>query len=199
LGALPPTPHKPLKRLDPNFNFKGGRTAYLCGVSAFDDFDIFCFGGVYMEVINIRENPQYKDEAIAYFQEVWASDASKPVYEDCINRSLATESPLPVWYLLRDPDEDEIIGCAGLITNDFISCMDLWPWLAALYIDDECRGNNYAALLIEAIKKDTAKAGFSKLYLATGHVGYYEKFGFTYSGDGHHPWGESSRVYECVL
>ena len=150
-----------------------------------------------MKIINLREHSEYKDEAIAYFQEVWANEASLPLYADCINRSLATNSPLPIWYLLMD--KDEIIGCAGLITNDFISAMDLWPWLAALYIEEEHRGKNHAALLIDAIKKDTKKAGFSKLYLATDHVGYYEKFNFHYIADGYHPWGESSRIYECEL
>ena len=84
-----------------------------------------------MKVINIRENQQCKKRAIEYFQKIWASDESKPVYEDCISRSLVTESPLPIWYLLLN--NDEIIGCVGLVTNDFISCMDLWPWLCAMY------------------------------------------------------------------
>ena len=150
-----------------------------------------------MEVINLRERNQYKEKAIAYFQKVWANDESKLVYEDCISRSLVTKSTLPIWYLLLDGDK--IIGCVGLITNDYISCMDLWPWLAALYVEEEYRGNNHASLLIEAVKKDAIKAGFSKLYLATEHNGYYEKFAFDYIGEGYHSWGESSRVYECVL
>ena len=150
-----------------------------------------------MTVINVREQSEYRERAIAYFQKIWANDSSKPVYEDCITRSITTESPLPIWYLLLDGDE--IIGCVGLITNDFISSMDLWPWLAALHIEEEYRGNNYAGLLIEAVKKDAAKAGFNKLYLATGHTGYYEKFGFAYVCEGYHPWGESSRVYAYDL
>jgi len=150
-----------------------------------------------MKVINLREQKEYKEKSIAYFQEIWANDDSKLMYEDCISRSLVTESPLPVWYLLLDGDK--IIGCVGLITNDFISSMDLWPWLAAVYVEKEYRGNSYASLLIEAVKKDASKAGFSRLYLATDHNGYYEKFGFNYIGEGYHPWGESSRVYECVL
>ena len=150
-----------------------------------------------MEVINLREQKQYKKKAIAYFQKIWADDDSKLVYEDCISRSLVTESHLPIWYLLLD--DDKIIGCVGLVTNDFISSMDLWPWLVALYVEENYRGNSYASLLIEAVKKDTIKAGFSRLYLSTAHTGYYEKFNFIYIGEGYHPWGESSRVYECVL
>jgi len=150
-----------------------------------------------VEVVNIRENPQYKERAIEYFQKKWASDKSKAVYEDCISRSLVTVSPLPIWYLLMD--NEKIIGCVGLVTNDFISCMDLWPWLVALFIEEEYRGNAYGNLLIEQVKKDAAEAGFPKVYLSTNHIGYYEKYGFEYVCMGYHPWGESSRVYGCSV
>ena len=149
-----------------------------------------------MKVVNIRDNPQYKERAIAYFQEKWATDKSKAVYQDSISRSLVTKSVLPIWYLLTD--KNKIIGCAGLITNDFISCGDLWPWLCALYIEESYRGNAYGSLLIAQIKQDAAQAGFRKIYLCTDHIGYYEKYGFEYICDGYHPWGERSRVYESV-
>jgi len=81
-----------------------------------------------MKVISIREKPEYKDQAIKYFQSKWQS-VLPIIYEDCINHSIESINPLPQWYLLEN--EGEIIGCAGLITNDFISRMDLYPWICA--------------------------------------------------------------------
>ena len=83
-----------------------------------------------MKIISIKEFPEYKDRAIKYFQSKWASPNSMEVYDDCITNCTTTINPLPQWYLLLD--NDRIIGCTGLITNDFISRMDLYPWVCAL-------------------------------------------------------------------
>lgn len=147
-----------------------------------------------MKIVSVREMPDMCDRAIAYFQEKWSSEDSRMVYEDCIRASLSSKSPLPEWYLMLDGDR--IIGCAGLITNDFISRMDLMPWLCALYIDPEYRGHAYGSLLIERVRADAAQKGFDKLYLCSDHVGYYEKYGFERIGTGYHPWGETSGVFE---
>ncbi len=145
-------------------------------------------------VCSVREHPELLCETIRYIAEKWASADSYRFYEDCITNAIATTSCLPQWYLLRE--DDRTIGCAGLITNDFISRMDLFPWMCALYIEEENRGRAYGALLIEKAKDDAMRSGFSSLYLATDHIGYYEKYGFAYIGKGYHPWGDESRIYE---
>lgn len=150
-----------------------------------------------MQIVSIRERPDLADEAIAYFQRHWGSAQSNMVYEDCIRSCLRSKAPLPQWYLLYDADT--IAGCVGLIPNDFISRMDLCPWLCALYVDDAYRGHAYGRLLIERCKADAKALGFSDLYLCTDLVGYYERYGFAYVGMGYHPWGESSRVYGVGL
>ena len=150
-----------------------------------------------MTIVSIREHPNFAQEAVQYFQKHWANEHSKMVYEDCILSCLSSDSTLPQWYLLCD--NENTIGCAGLITNDFISRMDLYPWLCALYIEEDYRGNAYGVLLIERIKKDAEERGYSSLYLCTDHVGYYERYGFEYIGQGYHPWGDSSRIYQAKL
>ncbi len=149
-----------------------------------------------MKIISIRENTKYKDTAIRFFQQSW-NKVSPIMYEDSITHSLQAENTLPQWYLLEKAGE--IIGCAGLITNDFISRMDLYPWICALFISERHRGNNYAELLINKAKEDAKRFGFFHLYLSTSHISYYEKFGFKYIGQGHHPWEEESRIYQIGL
>lgn len=152
-----------------------------------------------MKIYSLREHPDLLETFIAYFQRTWANPDSMAVYEDCMRHALTTDSPLPQWYLLADghPSCSPIVGCAGLITNDFISRMDLYPWLCALYIEPDFRGNNYGRLLIERCVRDAGRLGYPDISLATDHIGYYEHFGFSYIGTGYHPWGETSRIYRA--
>lgn len=146
-----------------------------------------------VELISVREKPETLEEVIAYFQRCWASEDSMMVYDDAIRSALMSDNPLPQWVVLKQ--DDQIIGCAGLIPNDFISRMDLWPWLCALYVDEAHRGKGWSRILVEAMKQKASELGFEHLYLCTDHIGYYERFGFHPIGTGYHPWGESSTIY----
>ncbi|BEN12538.1 N-acetyltransferase [Serratia marcescens] len=150
-----------------------------------------------MDMISVRQAPELAPRAIAYFQRHWATAETLMMYEDAINRSLGATNPLPQWYLLME--NDQILGCAGLITNDFISRGELYPWLCALYVEEAQRGRGYGAKLIEHVAAETRRLGFPQLHLCTDMEGYYERSGFVYNGLGYHPWGEASRVYSRVL
>lgn len=150
-----------------------------------------------MDMISVRQVPELAPRAIAYFQRHWATAETLMMYEDAINRSLGAANPLPQWYLLVE--NDRILGCAGLITNDFISRGELYPWLCALYVEEAQRGQGYGAKLIEHVAAETRRLGFPQLHLCTDLEGYYERNGFVYNGLGYHPWGEASRVYSRVL
>lgn len=144
------------------------------------------------EIISLRENPGELERFIAFFSSHWQNEV---LYRDCMTACLATDSPLPQWYLLLDSGNGAVIGGAGLITNDFNARMDLWPWLCALFIEIPYRGQSLGSRLIAHLKKETARLGFSNLYLVTDHIGYYEKYGFRFIGATSDPFGGSSRIY----
>ena len=147
-------------------------------------------------IVSVRDNPEYFERAVEYFSRHWP--VSRAVYEDAIRRSIDTPSPLPRWYLLQN-EQDTIIGCYGLITNDFNSRQDLWPWICGLHVEETERGQGHGGAMLAHGIAEAMRLGFSKVYLATDHVGYYEKYGFTYIGQCYETSGEAGRVYICQV
>lgn len=147
-----------------------------------------------VEIISASEHPEIAGQAVDFLTAAWPG-VGRQIYEDCVVHSV--RAGIPEWYLLyRDTVP---VGCAGIIMNDFISRQDLWPWLVALYIKEEARGQNLAAMLIERCKRDAAEWGYPVLYLSTDHTDYYERFGFRHIADGYHPGGDKSKIYSIDL
>lgn len=150
------------------------------------------------KIISIRNCPNYSERAIDWFASKWGIDRKeyeKSIY-DCINNNNNNNESLPQWYLAVDED-DEIIGGCGLVQNDFVDRTDLFPYLCALFVEEKARGNAIGARLLENARIDGGRLGFDKLYLCTNHTSYYEKYGWRYIAIGHHPWGDTSRIYEA--
>ena len=144
-------------------------------------------------IIGIRENPEFAEQAIQYFSERWGID--ERIYRDCIINSLTTSSKLPCFYLMIEGNR--VIGGFGLITNDFVSRQDLFPYLCALYIEEDRRGDDLGSILLEHGRKESKRLGFDKLYLCTDHNDYYEKYNWRLIGEGYHPWNHVSKLYEA--
>lgn len=149
-----------------------------------------------MKIIALKQHPEYKERAISYFQSSWPN-ISPLTQQNIIEKSIAASQLLPQWYLLEL--NGELIGCAGLISNELIFRKDLYPWLYAIFIDEKQRGHAYGALLIQKAKQDAKLAGYDYLKLSTPLIGYYEKYGFHYIGEGEHPWEEGSRIYQAKV
>ncbi len=146
-----------------------------------------------MKVINVRNFDSGIEEGIKYIHSIWGNEKNYNYYYDAIINS--KEGQIPQFCLLLD--DEKIIGCGGLIINDFISRHDLYPWLCSLYIDKNYRGNNLGNFLMEEILKESKKLGYRNTYLTTEHDGFYEKYGWERIEDGIDLFScEKTRIYK---
>ena len=150
-----------------------------------------------MHIVNVKEYPDGIEKAAAYIHDKWGSSENYQFYFDAIVHSSEPGRKLPKFFLLLDGDA--IAGCYGLVTNDFISRHDLYPWFACLYIEEGERGKELGKLLMEHAEGEAKKAGFPSLYLTTDHDGYYERYGWRRIEDGFEPSGKRTRIYEKKL
>lgn len=143
------------------------------------------------KIINLRDVPGQLEASIEYVSQRWG--LHRRIFEECIRCSMTTSHPLPRWYFMMKGEQ--IVGSYSLMTNDFVSRQDLWPYLSNLYIEETERGKELGSVLLEHARNEAYRLGFDKLYLCTDHINYYEKYGWKHHTDGYHVWNRESKIY----
>lgn len=127
------------------------------------------------QYVTLREKPEYKDSAAAWFHEKWGVPTE--AYLECMEAYLghATECG---WYLCLDGSK--IVGGMGVIENDFHNRKDLTPNVCAVFTEEAYRGQRIAGNLLDMVLEDTKGKGITPIYLVTDHVGFYERYGWEF-------------------
>ena len=68
-----------------------------------------------------------------------------------------------------------------------------------VYTRPEYRGRRYSAKLLTHCEAEAATLGYDKLYIATDHMGLYEKFGYLYLENRRDYRGEDTRILYKAL
>ena len=92
-------------------------------------------------------------------------------------------------------DGEKLVSFCTLTCRDCIKDDALFPWIGFVFTSPEYRGKRYIGEVIESACKRALRQGFDKVYLATDHIGLYEKYGFTYMESRTDIYGEESRIY----
>ena len=141
--------------------------------------------------ITLREKPQIKNEAAAWFHEKWG--VPEEAYLECMNAYLDEETELG-WYFCMAGER--IIAGMGVIENDFHDRKDLTPNVCAVYTEKAYRGKGIAGHLLNMVVADLKNKGITPVYLLTDHTSFYERYGWEFlcmvQGDGE---TELSRMY----
>lgn len=96
-------------------------------------------------------------------------------------------------FLLMDGEQP--VSFVTLTQQDCVDDKTLYPWLGFFFTFPEYRGNRYGGMLLDHAAEEARKQGYEKVYLATDHVGLYEKYGFTYWENRIDVYNEDSRIY----
>ncbi|CAM3623633.1 Acetyltransferase (GNAT) family protein [Vibrio aerogenes CECT 7868] len=149
------------------------------------------------QIVNCRDYDGGLEEAVRYIHRQWGSERNYAFYYDAISHSPQAPGGIPQFYVMLD--REKIIGCFGLIINDFVSRHDLTPWVCSVYVDPAYRGKRLMNLYFEHAKKELAGSDYQTMYLVTDHDGLYEKFGWTRIEDGYDLNGDATRIYKMPV
>lgn len=144
-----------------------------------------------MHIINFFDSDR-REELLAQIEKAdWgaARFLVKLIREGTFLETLGGEGSL---YLLMEGGK--IVSFATLTRQDCIRDEGMFPWIGFVFTYPECRGGRKMGKLLEYLAGVAARQGHSKVYVATDHVGVYEKYGFTYLENRVSVWGDDDRV-----
>ena len=130
--------------------------------------------------INLKDSKKYLEDYVRLCSLEWGSPKSDDEVKEKVSSILSGDKVISVLGLV---DDDTLIGFISLFKYDGDERRDLSPWYATMYVKSEFRGKGYSKLLNDAIIEEARNLGYSKIYLKTDLVNYYEKFGAKYLED----------------
>jgi GNAT superfamily N-acetyltransferase len=146
-----------------------------------------------LEIRSLKECPERQDELAEYVKAQWPKVQN--VVLPVIHESISPQGSLPLTFLLLKGGA--LIGFYQLIEHELVATRkELSPWIAPLFIDQRERGNAFGSLLLEHARKIAGQLGYGKVYLATDHILFYEKYGFREIGLDNFEWGRPAKIYE---
>lgn len=133
-----------------------------------------------LRIVPLTEAVMHRDTLVNWLWQAFGSDNSRDFFASVIDSSLSG-ADLPLTFVALDGDRP--VGTVGLWRCDLIARQDLFPWLAALYVDESYRGKGLSERLQQTVIDCCRQRGHRNLYLYSACADYYERFGWAYIGD----------------
>lgn len=116
------------------------------------------------DIVRLADAPHAVDLLAAWFEAEWApyyidgpGDATADLTESC------RATGLPLAFVARDK-AGEVIGTAALKPESMASHAHLTPWLAAMLVAPDWRGQGVGTALAEAVVAEARTQGFSEIF-----------------------------------
>lgn len=98
-------------------------------------------------------------------------------------------------YIFVLVENEKVISYCTLSQKDCVEDDNMVPWIGFVFTMEEYRGNRYSKVVINRALEKARFLGYNRVYLATDHIGLYEKYGFHYLETRKDIYEEDSRVY----
>ncbi|MEB5922134.1 GNAT family N-acetyltransferase [Franconibacter daqui] len=128
----------------------------------------------------LYDAPQHAEQVTDWLWQAFGPTQPRDFFASIVNHS-QKPGALPLTFIATEGVK--LLGTVGLWRCDLISRQDLFPWLAALYIDESQRGKGLGGMLQETVTGFARSLGFTELYLYSACKNYYERSGWQYIGD----------------
>ena len=126
--------------------------------------------------------PQHASCVTEWRWRAFGADALPRACFASIGEHSQTPGALPITFVAVEGER--LLGTVGLWRCDLISRQDLYPWMAALYVAPEARGQGLAGKLQQHVIGYARAQGYTELFLYSACRDFYERFGWQYIGEG---------------
>lgn len=126
--------------------------------------------------------PQHASCVTEWLWRAFGADALPRTFFASIVEHSQTPGALPITFVAVEGER--LLGTVGLWRCDLISRQDLYPWMAALYVAPEARGQGLAGKLQQHVIGYARAQGYTELFLYSACRDFYERFGWQYIGEG---------------
>nr|WP_318383867.1 GNAT family N-acetyltransferase [uncultured Enterobacter sp.] len=134
-----------------------------------------------MKIQPLYAVPQHAQAVTDWLCQAFGASLPRNFFASIVEHS-QQPGALPLTFVATDGDR--LLGTVGLWGCDLISRQDLYPWLAALYVDVAARGQGLAGSLQKHVMDYAREQGYAQLHLYSACRDFYERFGWHYIGDG---------------
>ena len=93
-------------------------------------------------------------------------------------------------------ESGEVIGFCTLTAKDeLLEKYEFTPFIGFVFVDERHRGKRLSQLLIDNAVLHARGLGYQKIYIMSGEVGLYEKYGFVKIGECETVYGTTEQLF----
>ncbi len=147
-----------------------------------------------MEISIISNNHPLWDETILFAENSsWsagpylANMMRKNEFEEAERVIVATEDNKPVGY------------CTFALKDELPEDSEYSPFIGFVFVDEKCRGKRVSEKMIHVAEDYAKSIGYEVIYLMSGEIGFYEKYGFEKIGDEETIFGTVDQLFQKRL